>query len=229
MKISIHREGYLTIGLAFLLIGAVETFLILISPGQLWLHILLLVAGTGFFGLIVRFFRDPERPKCNKKGNVVSGADGRVVAIEEVVEKEYFKDKRIQVSVFMSPLDVHVNWYPVSGIVKYYRLMPGSYLIASHPKSSEQNERTSVVVETEDGREILFRQIAGTVARRIICNARPGEKVNAGDEAGFIRFGSRFDIFLPLDAEVKVRLGEKVTGCCSIIAVMPEKMSQASR
>ncbi|MBN1338274.1 MAG: phosphatidylserine decarboxylase family protein [Bacteroidales bacterium] len=219
---KIHKEGYLTIGVAFFLIGAVETLLILITPGRFWLHALLFMAGVVFFGLIVRFFRDPQRQAPGKRGEIISGADGKVVAIEEVMEKEYFHEKRIQVSVFMSPFDVHVNWYPVSGTVKYFRHMQGSYLIASHPKSSEQNERTSVVVETDDGYEILFRQIAGTVARRIISNAKENKEIISGDEAGFIRFGSRFDLYLPLDSKILVTYGEKVTGCHTVIARLPE-------
>jgi phosphatidylserine decarboxylase len=149
---------------------------------------------------------------------VFAPADGKVVVIEEVMEEEYFKDKRIQVSIFMSPLNVHVNRYPVSGTVKYFKYHEGDYLVAWHPKSSSHNERTTVVVEAKKGVELLVRQIAGAMARRIVCYAMEGEEVVQGEQMGFIKFGSRVDLFLPLNAKINVKLNENVQGNRSVIA-----------
>jgi phosphatidylserine decarboxylase len=149
---------------------------------------------------------------------VLSPADGKIVAIEEVFEPEYFKEKRIQVSVFMSPNNVHVNWAPISGTVRFMKYHPGKYLVAWHPKSSTDNERTSIVIENHSGVEILLRQIAGALARRIVCYAREGNSIRQGDEFGFIKFGSRVDIFLPLNAEIEVSIGQKVSGKQTVIA-----------
>jgi phosphatidylserine decarboxylase len=168
--------------------------------------------------LVLRFFRVPGRGLNEGEHEVLSCADGLVVAIEEVEEPEFFNGRRIQVSVFMSIHNVHINWYPIAGTVKYYRYHPGSYLIAHHPKSSTENERTSIVVEDPQGRQVLFRQIAGMVARRIVCYAKEGESVPQGKEAGFIKFGSRVDLFLPTDAEILVKTGEKVKGRITAIA-----------
>jgi len=176
-----------------------------------------------FYFFVVRFFRDPIRPVIPNEKIILSGADGKVVVIEEVTESEYFDEKKIQLSVFMSPTNVHVNWYPVSGVIKFFRHNQGSYFIASKPKSSTENERTSLVIEAPDKTEIMFRQIAGTVARRIVCYAKEGKVVSQGDEMGIIKFGSRFDFFLPLDAEIKVKIGQKVVGNETIIARLPKK------
>jgi len=221
MKIRIHKEGYLIVGVSALIIAALVTLLLLIAPQYPVLHWLVGISALLLIILIIRFFRNPERAPCLDEHAIISGADGKIVAIEEVTEKEYFNDKRKQISVFMSPLDVHVNWYPVAGSIKYLKHTQGSYLVASHPKSSEKNERTTVVVETKEGDEILFRQIAGTIARRIVCYARPGKVIDKGAELGFIKFGSRFDIFLPLHYEVAVTLGQKVKGRSNIIATVP--------
>jgi phosphatidylserine decarboxylase len=148
----------------------------------------------------------------------MSGADGKVVVIEEVFEKEYFNKKMKQVSVFMSPINVHVNWFPVSGVIRYFRHNHGYYFIASKPKSSDENERTTIVVETNQNKEIMFRQIAGTVARRIVCYAKENKEVTQGDELGIIKFGSRFDLFLPMNARIEVAIGQKVSGCKTVIA-----------
>lgn len=220
MKFSIHKEGYTIILISFLLIAAIEATFILIFPVQSPVHILMYLAGLTLFFLIVRFFRNPQRQAVVDPHTVISGADGKVVVVEEVFEKEYFKDIRQQVSVFMSPMDVHVNWYPVGGKINYYKHTHGSYFIASHPKSSEHNERTTVVVETENNTQVMFRQIAGTVARRIICNSKAGVEVKQGDEMGIIRFGSRFDIFLPLSARIKIKPGQRVKGSETVIATI---------
>ncbi len=218
MRFKIHKEGYPVIVLVLFLLLTIVLVLNIIFPDHTFYHYFLYLTGLIFYFFVVRFFRDPIRDIIPDKNKIVSGADGKVVVIEEVVEKEYFIGKRRQVSVFMSPTDIHVNWFPVSGKIKYYKHNPGFYFIASKPKSSEENERTTVAVETEDKKEIMFRQIAGTVARRIVCYAKVGNYVEQGDELGIIKFGSRFDLFLPLDAKIDVKLGQKVTGCETIIA-----------
>lgn len=218
MRFKIHKEGYPVIVLVLFLLLTIVLVLNIIFPDHTIYHYTLYIIGIVFYFFVVRFFRDPIREIVPDKNKIISGADGKVVVIEEVEEKEFFKGKRKQVSVFMSPTDIHVNWFPVSGKIKYFKHNPGFYFIASKPKSSEENERTSVVVETEDKKEIMFRQIAGTVARRIVCYAKEGKYVEQGEELGIIKFGSRFDLFLPLDAKIDVKLGQKVTGCETVIA-----------
>ena len=225
MKIRIHKEGYPIIVLVFVLLATLVTVINIFFPIQTLIHILLYLAGLVFYFFVVRFFRDPIRPVTPNNDIILSGADGKVVVIEEVTETEYFNEPKIQLSVFMSPTNVHVNWYPVSGIIKYFKHNQGSYFIASKPKSSTENERTSLVIKTPDNREIMFRQIAGTVARRIICYAKEGKEIIQGDELGIIKFGSRFDFFLPLDAQVKVKIGDKVVGNETVIATLPKKTS----
>lgn len=220
MKIKLHREGYPVIILVFLLLSAIVVLINILFPVQTVIHIGLYLAGLVFYFFVVRFFRDPIRELIPDNNKIISGADGKVVVIEEVIEKEYFDDKRKQVSIFMSPTNVHVNWFPVGGIIKYFRHNHGFYFVASKPKSSDQNERTTTVVQTPEKKEILFRQIAGTVARRIVCYAKENKSVIQGEELGIIKFGSRFDLFLPLDAEIKVELGQKVTGCETLIATI---------
>ena len=206
--------------LAFFLLVIIAVIINLISAKQTFIHVLLYIAGAVFYFFVVRFFRDPIREIIPDNNKIISGADGKVVVIEEIVEQEYFNKKCKQVSVFMSPTNVHVNWYPVGGTVKFFRHNQGSYLIASKPKSSSENERTSIVIETPGKQEIMFRQIAGTVARRIVCYAKENKQVNQGEELGIIKFGSRFDLFLPLDAEINVNIGDVVTGCETTIATL---------
>jgi len=170
------------------------------------------------FILILQFFRNPKRKPKSKEHNILAPVDGKVVVIEEVFEKEYFKDKRIQVSVFMSPINVHVTRYPVSGKVAYSKYHPGKYLVAWHPKSSEENERTTVVISTENFGEIMYRQIAGALAKRIVNYAKEGDEVIQGSDSGFIKFGSRVDVFLPLNAKISVNLNQKVKGGITVIA-----------
>jgi phosphatidylserine decarboxylase len=172
-----------------------------------------------FFLLILQFFRDPNRKTALNDLHVIAPADGKVVVIEDVEEKEYFKGKRKQISIFMSPLNVHVTRYPVSGVVKYSKYHPGKYLVAWHPKSSEDNERTSIVVENKTLGEVMYRQVAGAVARRIVNYASVGQQVVQGTDAGFIKFGSRLDIFVPLDFEIRVGLNESVRGGETVIAL----------
>lgn len=168
--------------------------------------------------LVLQFFRNPKRNFLVDPEHVLSSVDGKVVVIEEVFEKEYFNDKRIQISVFMSPINVHITRYPIGGKVVYSKYHPGKFLVAWHPKSSEENERTTVVVNNEIFGDVLFRQIAGAMAKRIVNYAEAGQEVKQASDSGFIKFGSRVDIFLPLDAKIKVTLNQKVKGGISIIA-----------
>jgi len=172
--------------------------------------------------LILQFFRVPNRPIIQDDGLIYCPADGKVVVIEETEETEYLKEKRIQVSIFMSPLNVHINWYPIAGLIKYFKYHPGKYLVAWHPKSSTENERTTVVLQHKSGLEILVRQIAGAVARRIVTYAEENASIDQNSQMGFIKFGSRVDVFLPLDAEVLVKIDDKVTGSQTPLARIKE-------
>ena len=167
------------------------------------------------------FFRDPNRAVQKLPDTITAPADGKVVIIQEVEESEYLKRKVLQISIFMSIFDVHVNWYPLGGTVSYYKYHPGKYLVAWHPKSSHENERSTIAVKDDSGREILFRQIAGLIAKRIVTYAQKSKFFDQGEQCGFIKFGSRIDIFLPLGSEVFVKKGDKVTGCKTIIANLP--------
>ncbi len=191
-------------------------------PELVWLHWLLLVASIVFFFLIVQFFRVPTRVVSSDESRVIAPCDGKVVVIEEVVENEYFKGPRRQISIFMSPLNVHVNWNPISGVVQYFKYHPGLYLVAWHPKSSTDNERTTTVIRTPQGVDILFRQIAGAVARRIRWYLKEGDEVQQSTQMGFIKFGSRVDVFVPLDAEIKVNLNDKTVGSITVLAELPQ-------
>ena len=182
------------------------------------IYTFVLVLSAAFFLLVLQFFRNPNRQIISPSDKkVFAPADGKVVVIEETVENEYFKDKRLQVSIFMSPLNVHVNRNPISGIVNYIKHHEGKYLVAWHPKSSSENERTTVVIEN-DGAEVLLRQIAGAVAKRIVNYLEEGDLVEQGRDMGFIKFGSRVDLFLPLGTKINVQIGDKVTGNRTIIA-----------
>ena len=183
-----------------------------------WLRVTLLLIVLGFLVLVLQFFRNPKRNTPINPNHIISSVDGKVVVIEEVFENEYFNDKVRMVSVFMSPLNVHVTRYPISGKVVYSKYHPGKYLVAWHPKASEENERTTVVVENETFGKVMYRQIAGALAKRIVNYAKEGGVAKQGADAGFIKFGSRVDIYLPLKAEVKVTLGQKVKGGVDVIA-----------
>lgn len=214
---SIHKEGYIIILISFIVLGIISPLSGFI-PMPMWLHYILWAALLLLFIWIVRFFRSPRRSILVDDHKVICPADGKVVAIEEVFEPEYFKDQRIQVSVFMSPNNVHVNWSPVSGIYRYVKYHEGKYLVAWHPKSSTENERTTMVIETKAGLQVLVRQIAGAMARRIVCYGREASPIRQGDEIGFIKFGSRVDVYLPVGTNIKVVLGEKVIGKVTEIA-----------
>lgn len=217
---TLHREGYFIMLISFFLCGGIASGVYFIPESLLWLKLVLWLGVLVLFYLIVQFFRVPKRSITCGENLVVCPADGKVVVIEEVSENEFFRDKRIQISVFMSPMNVHVNWYPIGGKVIYSKYHPGKYLVAWHPKSSTENERTTIVVEDDKGRKILFRQIAGAVARRIVNYAKEGEKAEQSKEFGFIKFGSRIDIFLPTDADIKVKIGDITSGSVSVLATL---------
>jgi phosphatidylserine decarboxylase len=215
---KIHREGYQTIIIVFLFVATVLLTFNHIFPGQSFFHLLFYALGLWFFIMIVRFFRAPERALFGGDDIITSPADGKIVVIEKTIEHEYFKDERIQVSIFMSARNVHINWFPVSGMIKYYFYHPGKHMVAFSPKSSLENERATTVIQTESGKEILVRQIAGAVARRIVTYPKVGTPEIQGDELGFIKFGSRVDLLLPMDTKIEVELNQKVAGKQTIIA-----------
>jgi phosphatidylserine decarboxylase len=206
-----HKEGYPIISISLIITIIIN----LISShflGDLIISKIIGIITLIVMILILQFFRNPKRITEINDSLIISPVDGKVVAIEKVYEKEYFKDERIQISVFMSPLNVHVTRYANSGVVKFSKYHPGKYLVAWHPKSSEKNERTTVVVDNKNFGEVLYRQIAGAVARRIVNYSKIGDNVIQGDDAGFIKFGSRVDLFLPLDSKIKVELNQIVKG-----------------
>ena len=214
---KIHNEGFKIITLFFLLLAGIDFVLIYFIP-IVWIWSILVGASVIFFYLIVSFFRVPKRAVTIDGNKILAPSDGKVVVIEEVQETEYLNDKYTQISIFMSPLNVHCQWYPINGIVKYFKYHPGKYLVAWHPKSSTENERTTIVVEDEEGRQILFRQIAGAVARRIVYFGKEGEEARQDKEAGFIKFGSRIDVFIPLKSTINVKIGENVVGSQTVLA-----------
>ena len=211
-----HKEGHKII-LATFAIVVVSILLVDKFVTIYWLQTTFTIVLLGFLILILQFFRNPKRQTSLNDNRVVSPVDGKVVVIEEVFENEFFKDKRIQVSVFMSPINVHVTRHPISGTVIFSKYHPGKYLVAWHPKASEENERTTIVVSNNKGK-ILYRQIAGALAKRIVNYCKVNDDVTQGSDSGFIKFGSRVDVFLPLDTNIKVTLNQKVRGGESIIA-----------
>lgn len=221
MPVSIHREGYKIIVVTFLVLAAFNLafhYSNLLPYKGLYLLMGLSIA---FFLFIAYFFRKPRRAMITDAQCIVAPCDGKIVTIEETHEVEYFNEKRLLVSIFMSPSNVHINWNPISGIVKYVKYHPGKYLVAYNPKSSTHNERNTLVIE-DDGVEVLVRQVAGVLARRIVHYVEEGQQVMQGAEFGFIKFGSRIDLYLPLDAQVEVNLKQKVRGGKTIIARMPQ-------
>ena len=215
---TLHKEGTGTISLTIIALLLINVILRYFLPEQEIVHTLLLIASIFLFVIVVQFFRKPTRTTIINPKHVIAPADGKVVVIEEVVETEYFKGPRRQVSIFMSPLNVHINYNPIAGVVSYFKYHAGKYLVAWHPKSSTENERTTIVVKHANGTEVLFRQIAGALARRICWYVKEGQTVEQGSEFGFIKFGSRIDIFLPLDAKILVKLDDKPVGGETIIA-----------
>jgi len=206
-----HKEGYKIIIISFLL-SAIITLILENFISAYTLKVTLQTFVLFFLIIILQFFRNPKRTTKIDQNKIVSPVDGKIVIIKEVYEKEYFKDKRLQVSIFMSPINVHVTRYAISGRIIFSKYHPGKYLVAWHPKSSEKNERTTIVIKNKTFGEILYRQIAGALARRIINYAKTGQEVIQGNDAGFIKFGSRVDLFLPLKTKINVKLNEHVKG-----------------
>lgn len=209
---KIHREGYLIILIGVIIISILQlgNWWLYTITGWLWLYIILIVGLVVLLYLIIQFFRVPNRKAVFGEMDILCPADGKVVVIEEVEETEYFHDRRIQISIFMSPMNVHANYNPISGIVKYVKYHKGLFLVAWHPKSSTDNERSTFVTQHSTGQEVLFRQIAGAVARRICYYVKEGQSVTTGEEFGFIKFGSRIDLFLPLNTKIDVKIGNIV-------------------
>ena len=212
-----HKEGFNIITITSIIIVAgillADKFIEI-----LWLEKAIQIVLIFFFVIVLQFFRNPTRATQINDNNIIAPVDGKVVVIEEVFEPEYFKDKRLQVSIFMSPLNVHVTRYALSGKIKYSKYHPGKYLVAWHPKSSTENERTTVVIENSSFGEVLYRQIAGALAKRIVNYANEGNEVVQGTDAGFIKFGSRVDLYLPLNTKINVKIGDKVKGGEQIVA-----------
>ncbi len=215
--LRIHREGKTILLRTILILGALN-FLVFYFSDSTWVENIVLLASVVIYLLVLQFFRNPKRYFQVDHTKVIAPADGKIVAIEEIEEPEYFKKKMMQISIFMSPLNVHVNRYPISGFIKYAKYHPGAYLVAWHPKSSTLNERTTVVTESPEGKEIMYKQIAGALARRIIMYAKTGDKVLQGKDSGFIKFGSRVDIVLPTDANILVKIGDKARGGEQVLA-----------
>ena len=216
-----HKEGAQSI-----LIGVVFTAVVLLLSDKFielnWLKMALQISAFVLLIIILQFFRNPKRTVITNENQILAPVDGKVVVIEEVYEGEFFKDKRIQVSIFMSPINVHVTRYALSGIVKFSKYHPGKFLVAWHPKASEENERTTVVIENKTFGSVLYRQIAGALARRIVNYAEEGMQVIQGEDAGFIKFGSRVDLFLPLGTPINVTLNQKAIGGKTVIATKLE-------
>ena len=213
-----HKEGYKII---FISLVSFIAAIILIDKfiDISWLKMALQLVVLFFFVMILQFFRNPKRTVAINENHIIAPVDGKVVVIEEVFEAEYFKDKRLQVSIFMSPINVHVTRYAMSGKINFSKYHPGKYLVAWHPKASTENERTTIVVENKTFGEILYRQIAGALAKRIINYAEKGTQVIQGEDAGFIKFGSRVDLYLPLGTKIAVKLNDKAVGGKTIIAI----------
>lgn len=214
----IHKEGYKILSYLFVILVVLNLLLFYIFPDSKNVQIASVIVCVICYLLILQFFRSPKRIIIQNEKHIIAPADGKVVVIEEVQETEYFNDARRQVSIFMSPVNVHINRNPISGIVTYFRYHAGKYKVAWHPKASTENERTTIVVEGYNNQSILIRQIAGALAKRIVWYLQAGEEVKQGEELGFIKFGSRVDVFLPLDAKVNVKIGEKTVGGKTVIA-----------
>ena len=218
---TIHKEGYTSLAICILFIFILNAVIQFYFPAAYALKWVIYILSFLLFVTILQFFRSPSISISKDEKQVLCPADGKVVVIEKTMEREYLKDVRIQVSVFMSPVNVHINRNPIGGIVKYFKYNPGKYLVAWHPKSSTENERTTVVIENKSGVAILFRQIAGAMARRIVWYVKEGDLVDQGEQFGFIKFGSRVDVFLPLESEIKVEIGQVVKGGLTVLAELP--------
>ncbi len=212
---TIHKEGRTTLIILFFSLTALSVAALYLIPTP-WSCVIASLSSLIFL-IVLQFFRSPSRAWVIDENSIIAPADGKVVVIEEVYESEYYKAKRLQVSIFMSPFNVHVNRNPVSGAVKYFKYHPGLFLVAWHPKSSTDNERTTMVLERANGQSLLVRQVAGALAKRIVWYVKENQTVNQTDEFGFIKFGSRVDLYLPLDTKINVRLGEVTKGGISVL------------
>jgi len=215
---TIHKEGYPTIIITLVFLAIINAIVHYFLGNSLIAKTICYTLSALLLLIVLQFFRSPNRIINPNSNVIIAPADGKVVVIEDVEEPEYFKDKRTQVSIFMSPINVHINRYPISGTIKYLKYHPGLFLVAWHPKSSTENERTTIVVEHENTQSILFRQIAGALARRIVYYAKEKSMATQGQEFGFIKFGSRVDLFLPIGTKINVALNEAVVGGQTIIA-----------
>jgi phosphatidylserine decarboxylase len=215
---TIHKEGYTSIALCILFIMVLNAFIQFYFPQAIAFKWIIYILSFALFVIILQFFRSPSIEILTNETQVLCPADGKVVVIEEVEETEFLKDKRIQISVFMSPINVHINRNPIAGVVKYFKYHPGKFLVAWHPKSSTENERTTIAIENSKGTTVLFRQIAGALARRIVWYVKEGDVVEQGQQFGFIKFGSRVDIFLPMGTKINVGLDEVVKGGKTVLA-----------
>ncbi len=224
---TIHKEGYTSIALCILFIAVLNAVIQFYFPTAVALRWFIYILSALLFIIILQFFRSPGIKLALDETKVLCPADGKVVVIEETVETEVLGDKRIQLSVFMSPINVHVNRNPIGGVVKYFRYHPGKYLVAWHPKSSTENERTTIMIENHAGVPVLFRQIAGALARRIVWYVKEGDQVDQGQQFGFIKFGSRVDLFLPLGSKINVEIGQVVKGGRTILAELPLSAGKA--
>lgn len=214
----IHKEGYKILIYVFIFLALINLLIFYLFPYSANAQTISVVMCIICFLMILQFFRSPRRVTVINEKHIIAPADGKVVVIEEVEETEYFQEKRRQVSIFMSPVNVHINRNPISGVVTYFKYHSGKYNVAWHPKSSTENERTTIVVEGYNNHSVLIRQIAGALAKRIVWYLKAGEEVKQGEELGFIKFGSRVDVFLPLDTKINVKLGEKTTGGVTVLA-----------
>ena len=215
---TIHKEGYTSIAVTVLFIFVLNALIQFYFPDAHTVKWIIYILSFFLFFIVLQFFRSPVLHINTNETSVLCPADGKVVVIEETVETEFLKDKRIQLSVFMSPINVHINRNPISGVVKYFKYHPGKYLVAWHPKSSTENERTTIVTENSEGTMVLFRQIAGALARRIVWYVKEGDAVEQGQQFGFIKFGSRVDIFLPLGTKINLELNQVVKGGITVLA-----------
>ncbi|HZX74978.1 MAG TPA: phosphatidylserine decarboxylase family protein [Cyclobacteriaceae bacterium] len=215
---TIHREGRTLLFVLLIILFAANAAINYYFPESKIIQNICIGGSLIFYLVILQFFRVPSLTVDKNANHVIAPADGKVVVIEETEETEYLKSKRIQISIFMSPINVHVNRTPVAGVISYFKYHAGKYLVAWHPKSSTENERTTVVMKMKNGTEILFRQIAGALARRIKCYIKEGQPLDQGDEFGFIKFGSRVDIYLPIGTNITVKIGDKTTGGKTVIA-----------
>jgi len=220
---TIHREGRTILFILLIALVGLNYLVDLFTDSEMFLNIVI-GASVVLYLLVLQFFRSPEIETPQDPAKIYAPADGKVVVVENANEQEYLKEDRIQISIFMSPLNVHVNRAPVSGKVSYFKYHPGKYLVAWHPKSSTENERTTLVIKVRENLEILVRQVAGAVARRIKCYVNEGSVVEQGEEFGFIRFGSRLDVYIPVNAVLKIKIGDKTTAGKTVLAELMDQI-----